>query len=186
MTDYSTILAEDIPVETSVVTYTVNWVGTNYRPASPVKIGVKRNASDPYKIDYTPLNTAEIVTDRWASLGGTITKSDGGGGLSGAKVRLVGQGLSLEATTDVNGNYSPATLPALGKLIPGEYQVRISRANYARIVDTLSFSSLQVRDYDRVMIPTTKAYLHGNVINEFGNPVPGASGRCLRQHHLNR
>ena len=83
VTDYSTILAEDIPVGivgSSVIAYSVNWAGTNYRPASPVKIGVKRNDSNPYKIDYTPLNTAEIVTDRWASLSGTITKSDGGGG----------------------------------------------------------------------------------------------------------
>ena len=75
----------------------------------------------------------------------------------------------------MNGYYSPGSLPALSKIIPGEYQVRISRANYARIVDTLSFSSLQVRNYSRVMNPTSNAYLHGNVVNEFGNPVIGAS-----------
>ena len=91
------------------------------------------------------MNTAEMITDRWASLGGTITKSDsGGGGLAGAKVRLVGQGLSLETLTNENGNYSPASLAALGKLIPGDYQVRISRANYARLIDTITLTSLQV------------------------------------------
>ena len=170
------MLANDIPVGDTVITYTVSWNGTHYRAAAPVKLGVKRNASDPYKIDYTPLNTAVMVTDRWASLSGTITKSDGGGGaLANAKVRLVGQGLSIEANTDVNGNYSPSTLAALGKLIPGEYQVRLSRANYARQVDTLTIAALEAENYSRTMQPTSYAYLHGNVINEFGNPVPGAA-----------
>jgi hypothetical protein len=172
VTDYSTVLASDIPVSPTVISYTIGWKGKNYRDPAPVQIGVKRNPGDPYKIDYTPMNTAVLVTDRWASLSGTITKSDGGGGaLAGAKVRLVGQGLSLEATTDGSGNYSPSTLAALAKLIPGEYQVRLSRANHARQVDTLSIGPLEAATFSRVMEPTEFAYLHGNVINEFGNPV---------------
>lgn len=175
ITDYTTILGNDFPVPETVVTYTIHWSGTNYQTPNPVKLGLKRNAVDLYKIDFTPLNTAVMVTNRWASLGGTITKSDGGGGgLTGAKVRLEGQGVSLEVTTDASGNYSPAGLAALGKLIPGAYQVRISRANYARLMDTLIITGLEARIYDRVMDPTVYAYLHGNLINEFGNPVPGA------------
>ena len=171
VTTYSTVLASDIPVGNTVISYTVDWKGKNYRDPTPVVLGVKRNISDPYKIDYTPMNTAVLVTDRWASLSGTITGSDTGLGLAGAKVRLVGMGMSLEATTDGSGNFSPATLAALAKLIPGEYQVRLSRENYARQVDTLTIDPLEAENYSRVMEPTKYAYLHGNVINEFGNPV---------------
>lgn len=175
VTDYTTMLASDIPVGDTVITYTVSWRGTNYRDATPVKLGVKRNASDPYKIDYTPMNTAVMVTDRWASLSGTITKSDGGGGaLAGVTVRLVGMGLSIETTTNASGVFPPSPLAALGKLIPGEYQVRISKANYARQVSTRTVTALEAADYSRTMVPTVYAYLHGNVINEFGNPVLGA------------
>ena len=83
------------PLANSLDTYTVSWTGEGYRETDPVEIGVMRNLSDPYKIDFTPLNTAVIVTDRWANLSGTITKLDGGGNLSGVTIRLVGQGLSL-------------------------------------------------------------------------------------------
>ncbi len=172
VTDYSTILADDIPVGDTVITYTVDWEGTNYRDPSPVSIGVKRNASDPYRIDYTPLNTAELVTDRWGSLSGTITESAGSTPLVNATVRLVGQGLSIEATTNGSGIYSSASQAALAKLIPGDYQIRISRANYARIIDTLTIGPLDAHVYNQSMNPTIYAYLYGNVINEFGNPVP--------------
>ncbi len=175
VTNYTTELADDIPVGDTVITYTIGWEGANYRDPAPVMIGVKRNASDPYQVDYNPMNTAVMVTDRWGSLSGVISKTDGGGGvLSNATVRLVGQGLSIEATTNASGVYSPATLAALGKLIPGDYQIRISRANYARVTDTLTIGSLEAHVYDHPMDPTIYAYLYGNVINEFGNPVPDA------------
>lgn len=176
VTNYWTELADDISVGDSVITYTVGWQGSNYRDPSDVSIGVKRNAGDPYKIDYNPLNTAILVTDRWGSLSGTISKTDGGGGgLSDATIRLVGQGLSIQAATDASGNYSSASQTALAKLIPGDYQIRISRANYARIINTLTIGSLDAHVYDHSMNPTANAYLYGNVINEFGNPVPNTT-----------
>ncbi len=83
--------------------------------------------------------------------------------------------MSIEAVTDDKGNFSPSTLATLGKLIPGIYQVRLSRLNYARQVDNLTINPLEESTFTRVMDPTENAYLHGNVINEFGNPVPGAA-----------
>jgi hypothetical protein len=38
----------------------------------------------------------------------------------------------------------------------------------------MTLTPLGAHSYNRVMDPTTYAYLHGNVINEFGNPVAGA------------
>ncbi len=78
VTTYGTILANDIPVGDTEVIYTMGWRADTYREPVPVQIGIKRNAVDPYKIDYTPLNTAVMVTDRWGSLSGNITRSDGG------------------------------------------------------------------------------------------------------------
>jgi hypothetical protein len=176
VTEFVTILGNEIPVTDSVITYTVGWEATGYSTPPKAEIGVKRNSSDPYIIDYNSSNTAVLVTDRWGSLSGTISKSDGGGGgLDGANVRLTGMGLSINATTDTNGQYSPSTLADLGKLIPGEYDVRISRANYARITDTLTIDALGSHSLDKTLDPTTDAYIHGNVVNDFGNPVVSAN-----------
>lgn len=176
VTEYTTVLGDDIPVTADVITYTIGWEAPGYTTPSDVQIGVKRNASDPYTIDYQSSNTAVLVTDRWGSLSGTISKSDGGGGaLDGAKVRLTGMGLSLEATTDVSGQYSPSTLANLGKLIPGTYDVRISRAGYARITDTVTIDALEDDILNKTMQPTTDAYMHGSVINDFDNPVVNAN-----------
>jgi hypothetical protein len=175
VTEYTTVLGNDIPVTASVITYTIGWEATGYSTPPKAEIGVKRNSSDPYTIDYNTSNTAVLVTDRWGSLSGVISKSnDGGGGLQGATVRLTGMGLSINATTDINGQFSPSTLADLGKLIPGEYDVRISREGYARIIDSVTIEALQNEEIDETMQPTTDAYLHGNVINNFGNPVVNA------------
>ena len=175
VTGYSTVLASDIPVSDALVSYTVTWRGQDYRNPPPVQIGVRRNAGDPYKIDFTPANTAVMVTDRWASLSGKITREEDGTALPNAYVRLQGQGLSIEAVTDSNGNYASPAPSALARLIPGDYQVRISRAGYARLTGVLTIGPLEARLYDRAMVPTEFAYLHGSVINEFGNSVPGAA-----------
>ncbi|MBN2501678.1 MAG: hypothetical protein JXB38_12925 [Anaerolineales bacterium] len=175
VTDYVTLLAEDIPVTGSVVTYTIGWEGNGYTTPAKSEIGLARNSTDPYIIDYNPSNTAVLVTDRWGSLSGVISKSDGGGGaLEGVTVRLVGKGLSIEATTDVNGAYSYSTTPALAKLIPGEYTLRLSRADYARHTETLTLAPLEEKIFNKTLEPTKDAYLHGNVINNFGNPVVNA------------
>jgi hypothetical protein len=176
VTDYVTVLGRDIPVPPSVVTYTIGWEANGYTTPEKGQIGICRNASDPYVIDYNPKNTAILVTDRWGSLSGVISKSDGGGGaLQGASVRLVGQGLSIEATTDVNGAYSSATTPALAQLIPGEYVLRLSRANYSRVTEKIIIEALGTHTFNETMEPTTDAYIHGNVINDFDNPVVNAN-----------
>ncbi len=174
ISDYHTVLASDIPVEEDEVLYTVTWEGAGYADAPPVQIGVKRNVDDPYRIDYSPRNTAVLVTNRWGSLSGMITSAAGGDGLPSASVRLVGQVLSLEVLTDEKGSFSPATTPKLGTLIPGDYQVRVSLSGYARLVDNLTVLPLQETKYEESMQETNDAYLHGNVVNTFGNPVPNA------------
>ncbi len=185
VTGYTTVLANDIPLGDTVISYTVSWNGTNYRDPTPVTLGVKRNASDPYKIDFSPRNTAVMVTDRWASLSGTITKSDGGGGaLAGAKLRLVGQGLSLEATSNASGVYSPATLAALGKLIPGEYQVRLSRASYARQVDTLTIEALEAENYQPDHGADRKRLSAWQCDQRVRQPGAGSKGRGVRDRYF--
>ncbi|MCS6907879.1 MAG: carboxypeptidase-like regulatory domain-containing protein, partial [Anaerolineales bacterium] len=164
-----TVLAEDIPVTDTPVNYTISWQAAGYTVPTPAVIGVKRNSSDPYRIDFAPSNTAVLRTNRWGSLSGTIT--NGGG----AKVRLVGQGLSIETTADAGGNFSPTTESKLGKLIPGEYQIRISKAGYARLSETITIQPLGAYTYNRTMNTTTDAYLHGNVLNQYGTPVSGAN-----------
>ncbi|MFN3309735.1 MAG: carboxypeptidase-like regulatory domain-containing protein, partial [Anaerolineales bacterium] len=164
-----TVLARDIPVTNALVNYTISWQANGYAVPTPVGIGVKRNSSDPYHIDFTPSNTAVLKTNRWGSLSGTIT--NGGG----ATVRLVGQGLSIQTTADAAGNFSPTTEAKLGKLIPGEYEIRISKANYARLSGKITIDPLGVHIYNATMNSTTEAYLHGNVINQYGTPVSGAA-----------
>ncbi|MFN2303883.1 MAG: hypothetical protein ACK2TV_09140, partial [Anaerolineales bacterium] len=179
VTDYVTVLGRDIPVTSSVLTYTIGWEADGYTTPTKSEIGLARNPTDPYTIDYNPGNTAVLVTDRWSSLSGVISKSDGGGGsLPNASVRLTGQGLTIEAITDSNGSYSPVNTPALAKLIPGEYILRISCDNYARRTEKLTFEALENKTFDETLEPTTNAYIHGNVINNFGNPVVGADVTC--------
>lgn len=172
VTDELTVLARDIPVTGDLVNYTISWQADGYTVPTPAVIGVKRNSGDPYRIDFTPNNTAVLKTNRWGSLSGTIT--NGGG----AKVRLVGQGLSIETTADASGNFSPTTEAKLGKLIPGEYQIRISKAGYARLSETITIHPLGAHTFNRTMNTTTEAYLHGNVINAYGTPVSGATVRA--------
>ncbi len=168
-----TLLAKDIPVTNELVNYTVSWQASGYSIPTPVVIGVKRNSSDPYRIDYSPSKTAVLKTNRWGSLSGNI--SSGGSPLAGATVRLVGEGLSNETTTDAAGNFSPSREPKLAKLIPGTYQIRVSKAGYARLIDTLVISPLGSHTYNRSMNTTTDFYLHGSVVNQYGNPVIGAA-----------
>jgi hypothetical protein len=176
VTSYQTVLGNDIPVENppNPITYTISWEAEHYNTPATAQITVVRDA-DPYVIDYDPRNTAVLVTDRWGSLSGTISKSDGGGGaLEGATLRLVGQRLSIEAVTDASGNYSSTSEPKLGKLIPGQYNLRLIHAGYERITDTIVIDSLEMYPWSKTMDPTVDAYLHGSVGNDFGNPVVGA------------
>ncbi|RCK73273.1 MAG: hypothetical protein ANABAC_0160 [Anaerolineae bacterium] len=162
-----TILANDIPVTNDWVNYTIGWQASGYALPTPQVIGVRRNPSDPYRIDTTPGNTAVLKTNRWGSLSGTIT--------AGATVRVVGEGLNIETTTNSEGIFSPAIEPKLAKLIPGSYQIRVSKAGYARLSETLTVTPLSTQTYNRTMETTTLAYLHGNVINAYDNPVAGAT-----------
>ena len=173
VTEDITVLSKDIPVTNDLVNYTVTWQADGYTVPAPVVLGVKRNSSDPYRIDYTPSNTAVLKANRWGSLSGNL--SSGGSPLAGATVRLVGEGLSIETTTDASGNFSPSAKPELAKLIPGQYQIRVSKAGYARLSETLTIQPLTARTFNRSMVTTDQAYLHGNVINSYGNPVSAAS-----------
>ena len=177
VTEYATTLADDLLIDAITTTYTIKWQGEGYRSADDVAIGVKRNASDPYLVDFSPDppgNVAVMVTDRWGCAKGHHLSLRWGWRLAGAKVRLVGQGLSIETTTDTSGRYRPDDEPALGQMIPGDYQIRISAAGYARVIDTISIANLEQKAYNQSLNTTTVAYVHGNLINEFGNPVAGA------------
>lgn len=174
VSDYITVLGKDIPVGDSAINYTINWQAAGYAAPTSVTLGVQRNSSDPYTIDYSPSNTAVLKTNRWGSLSGTITDNEGNP-LSGATVRLEGEGLSIETTTDASGNFSPDDEPNLAKLIPGQYQIRVSKAGYERQSGTIEIQPLQQSTYTKNMPTTTDAYLHGNVINDFGHPVVGAT-----------
>ena len=123
ITEYGTLLADDIPIVADYYNYyNIEWKADGYRPVDPVQIGVRRNPTNPYLVDFSPDppgNVAVMVTDRWGTLQGTISKADGGGGaLSGATIRLGGQNLSIQTSTDVNGSYNPTIEPDLGQLIP--------------------------------------------------------------------
>jgi hypothetical protein len=166
--DDITVLGKDIPVTNDLVNYTIAWQATGYAIPTPAVLGVRRNGSNPYQIDYSPSNTAVLKTNRWGSLSGTIT--NGGG----ASVRVVGQGLNIETFADGSGSFSPATEPKLGKLIPGEYQIRISKAGYARQIASITIAPLGIHTHNVSLETTTDAYLHGNVVNEFGNPIANA------------
>lgn len=125
-------------------------------------------------IDYDPGNTALFETDTWGSLNGTII-DDSGDPIAGAAVRIHGPSIGIRTVTDVEGHFSVATEPRLGKLIPGQYAIYLSAANYARISDTVSIAPLGSQTIDRSMAPTTKAYVGGVVWNQYGRPVANAS-----------
>lgn len=173
VTETITVLSRDIPVTNALVNYTINWQAAGYAVPAPLILGVKRNSSDPYWIDYIPGNTAVLKTNRWGSLSGNI--SNEGSPLAEATVRPVGAGLSIETTTNASGNFSPTAKAELVKLIPGQYQIRVSKAGYARLSETLTLQPLTAHTFNRSMSATDKAYLHGNVINPYGSPVSGAT-----------
>ncbi|MCJ7736451.1 MAG: carboxypeptidase regulatory-like domain-containing protein, partial [Anaerolineae bacterium] len=177
--DYVTVL-DGLPISATPVTYTVSWAAAapqgavGYRASAPIEIGIVRNAVDPYQVDYSPGNTALFETDTWGSLSGMLTDSDTDDPLPGATVRVQGQGLSLQVTTDGAGTFSPSTEPLLGKLPPGDYTIYASAAGYARLYDDVDVPSLAERAWAKTMDPTTNAYVRGSVINQFGRPVANA------------
>jgi hypothetical protein len=170
---YVTVLA-DVPIEATPVTYTISWNGTGYRPPEPAQIAVGRNVLDPYQVDYGPSNTAVLETDTWGALEGRLTASDTGVPISGATVRIRGQGLSLQVTTDGSGAFSAATEPQLGQLPPGGYTLHASVAGSARLSATVAVPALDTHNWLQAMAPTTKAYVRGSVVNQYGRPVPSA------------
>jgi hypothetical protein len=184
VTEDITVLSRELPVTNDLVNYTVTWQAAGYAVPAPVILGVKRNSSDPYRIDYTPGNTAVLKTNRWGSLSGTI--SSGGRPLAGATVRLAGEGLSIETTTDASGNFSSTAKPELAKLIPGQYQIRVSKAGYARLIETLTIQRLTAHTFNRSMSTTEQAYLHGNVINGLWQPGKRCKRKRLWSNNANR
>ncbi len=173
VTDYITILADDLAIESEPVAYTVNWQADGYRTPEAAEVTIGRNADDPYVVDYEPGNTVELETDTWGSLAGTIT-SDEGDLIVGATVRIKGQGLNINTTTDGDGHFSSENEPGLGQMIPGEYDIFVSAADYARISGNVNVVSLSESIWNRTMEPTTKAYVCGMVYNQYGRPVANA------------
>ena len=175
ISEYTTILANDLPIGASPITYHVSWQESGYRQPDEFLVSIGRNSSDPYQVDYSPGNTVLFETDTWGSLSGTITAAGSGSLLSGALVRLKGQGLDLQTSTDANGQFSAATEPKLGQLIPGAYAIYISAANYARLSGQLTIQALTAQSWSQPMSPTTKAYVRGSLINAYGWPVANAA-----------
>ncbi len=182
VTDYSTLVADDLPISGVETSYTLSWQAPGYRPTPGVEVKIKRNASDPYHIDYTPSNSPPLLTDRWGSLTGTVTDAATSNPLSNVTVRINGEGLPIQTTTNASGIFSPATKIELGKLIPGSYEVRLSKANFARVTTSVSISNLQQVSKSWMMSPTTKAYVHGNVLNNFGYYVVNADVNACGIH----
>jgi len=170
---YTTVLG-DLPIGATPVTYTVSWEGAGYRTPAPIEIGIGRNAVDPYQVDYQPSNTALFETDTWGRLNGVLTASDTHDLLPGATVRIQGQGLSLQVTTDGTGTFSSSTEPLLDKLPPGTYTIYASAAGYARIAEGVDVPSLGERAWEHEMDPTADAYVRGSVVNQYGRPVANA------------
>ncbi|MBU0510146.1 MAG: hypothetical protein KJ638_00390, partial [Chloroflexi bacterium] len=173
ITDYISLLAGDLPISSTPVTYTVSWGQDGYVRPEPVDVGIGRNPIDPYRVDYNPSNTVVLETNNWGSLQGTISEAEKGDPVT-ATVRILGQGISIQTTTDSNGQFSPTTEEKLGKLIPGSYNIFISAAGYARISGSQVISGLTSHTWDRTMEPTMYAYVRGMVVNQFGRPVSGA------------
>lgn len=171
--DYITILADDLPIDSSPTTYQITWAAESYRKPNPIDITIQRNPVDPYHIDFDPSNTAILETDSWGQLQGNLTDSETGHPIV-ATVRISGQGISFQTTTDANGDFSPSTDPKLGKLIPGTYQVFASAANYARLYGSVNIPRLGSVTWERAMESTKYAYVRGLVSNQFGRPVSNA------------
>jgi hypothetical protein len=170
---YTTVLG-DLPIGATPVTYTVSWEGAGYHTPAPLQIGIGRNALDPYQVDYQPGNTALFETDTWGRLSGVLAASDTHDPLPGATIRIQGQGLSLQVTTDGTGTFSPSTEPLLDQLPPGAYTIYASAAGYARIHEQVDVSSLGERAWERELDPTKDAYVRGSVVNQYGRPVANA------------
>ncbi len=172
ITEEISVLDKALPVTAQPITYTVSWQASGYAPPVATQVVIRRNPGDPYRIDYTPGNTVLLTTHRWGRLSGHLAAN--GQPLAGATVRLEGQGLTLSVTTDAQGNFSPTQNAGLEKLIPGTYELRISRAGYARLSETITIPALGAMFYEHSMAPTTLAYVHGRVVNTYGNAVSQA------------
>jgi hypothetical protein len=173
VSEYVTLL-DNLPVSGSPVTYTVSWKAPGYREPATTTIAITRNSEDPYQIDYDPDNTVLFETDTWGSLSGELTDAESEKPIPDATVRIKKQGFSLSLTTDSLGTFSPATEPLLGKLPPGQYTVHASAADYSRLADTIQIPALGTVAWEKQMEPTDKAYVRGNVINQYGRPVANA------------
>jgi len=171
--DYLTILANDLPIASTPTTYDISWAAVGYLEPDVITVTIQRNPSDPYRIDYDPSNTAIFETNTWGQLQGTITDIDTGDPIL-ATLRIQGQGLNIQTTTDAHGHFSPGTDVKLGKLIPGTYQVYASAAQYARISGPILIPALGSQNWDHTMEPTKMAYVRGLVSNQFGRPVSNA------------
>jgi hypothetical protein len=162
-----TILGKDLPIGADWTSYTVSWSAAGYRSPAPATVRIRRDPTDPYRIEYDPSNTVLLRTDRWGALGGSVM-AQGGGAISGAVVRATGQGLDLQTTTGADGSYS------FNQLIPGSYDVRVSAAGYSRARATAQVASLAASSWNASLAATTSAYLHGQVANVNGTPIAGA------------
>jgi hypothetical protein len=171
--DYLTVLGDNLPIGSSVVTYTVSWGGDGYSKPDSVDVGIVRNSIDPYRIDFNNSNTVVLETNSWGSLSGTITELGSGNPLT-ATVRIEGQGINITTETTTSGQFSTSTEDKLGKLIPGQYDIYVSAVNHARENGTITISALGTHTWNRALDKTEYAYVRGSAINQFGRPVPSA------------
>ena len=164
------VLGNEFPIPaTGTQSFVVSWAGQGYAVPAPVTITMGRDPVDPYQVNYVqpaPVNktsnTVTLYTNRWGSLAGTIAPA------AATTVRLRGEGLSVQQTTAATGAFG------FGQLIPGDYEVRVSRAGYTRIVEQVSVAVLGATQFDRTLTPTTNAYVVGRVVDQYGRPVQGA------------
>jgi len=171
--EYITMLADDLPIGPSPLEYQVSWIEDGYLESEVYTVTIGRNPTDPYRIDYNPGNTAALETNTWGRLNGVITEAGTGDPII-ATVRIHGQGLNIQTTTDSSGQFSLATDEKLGRLIPGLYQVTLSAPKYARVSGDIMVTALAKHTWNQSMEPTVMAYVRGLVVNQFGRPIPGA------------
>jgi len=125
-----------------------------------------------------------------AKISGRVVSADSGSPLRRAQVRIVAaeQRVMRSATTDAEGRYSFAELPA------GRYTITVSRNGFVTLAfgqqrpfetgKPLELTNAQVADQIDFALPRG-GVISGQVLDEFGDPVTGAMVQVFRYQYFN-
>ncbi|WP_114579673.1 carboxypeptidase regulatory-like domain-containing protein, partial [Saliphagus sp. LR7] len=104
-----------------------------------------------------------------ATVEGTVTDAESGDPIEGATVTLDADGGTYTATTDADGTYSLAGIPA------GEHEITVTAEDYAEITETIEVPEDGAVTYDAALEPAPGSISGQVTASDDGEPVEGVT-----------